>query len=145
MVEIEEIEDPELDHPQPGPIEEDEDSADYTDTGKPFPFPLQSSSLNTSQSLSSNVSDLSDLSHFFPPRLLRLDNVSPPSALRKPLRASLRPTRHALTHDSAPNSQYVGARSRSGEERRNVGREGHVGCEHECADDWDSVGIGICG
>jgi hypothetical protein len=41
MVELEEVEDAELDRPQPGPInEDDEDSADFTDTGfPPFPFP----------------------------------------------------------------------------------------------------------
>ncbi len=36
MVELEEVEDAELDRPQPGPInEDDEDSADFTDTGFP--------------------------------------------------------------------------------------------------------------
>lgn len=33
MVELEEVEDPELEAPQPGPMEDDDDSADYTDTG----------------------------------------------------------------------------------------------------------------
>lgn len=33
MVELEEVEDRELEAPQPGPLEDDEDSADFTDTG----------------------------------------------------------------------------------------------------------------
>lgn len=33
MVELEEVEDPELQAPQPGPTDDDDDSADYTDTG----------------------------------------------------------------------------------------------------------------
>lgn len=33
MVELEEVEDPELEAPQPGRIDDDDDSADYTDTG----------------------------------------------------------------------------------------------------------------
>lgn len=34
MVELEEVEDADLDRPQPGPInDDDEDSADFTDTG----------------------------------------------------------------------------------------------------------------
>ena len=33
MVELEEVEDHELEAPQPGPLEDDEDSADFTDTG----------------------------------------------------------------------------------------------------------------
>lgn len=44
MVELEEVEDAELLRPQPGPIDEDdEDSADFTDTGTnepSYPFAL---------------------------------------------------------------------------------------------------------
>lgn len=58
MVELEEVEDAELDRPQPGPInEDDEDSADFTDTGifpPPSPFPSLLAALiqsNTSSTL----------------------------------------------------------------------------------------------
>lgn len=70
MVELEEVEDAELDRPQPGPInEDDEDSADFTDTD---------SSISTSSLPPQNTFD-ETLSE----RLLALRDMIPPSTRRR--------------------------------------------------------------
>ncbi|MCJ1467338.1 mitochondrial import receptor protein [Pseudocyphellaria aurata] len=69
MVELEEVEDPELEAPQPGPIDDDDDSADYTDTDSS----LSSSSLISSTLPSETITE----------RILALRDMVPPSTRRR--------------------------------------------------------------
>lgn len=86
MVQLEEVEDPELDQQQPGPISyDDDDDADFTDTG-PFPpsppstpptnRPHPDSSISTSSLPAPTSETLTE-------RLLALKDMLPPSTRRR--------------------------------------------------------------
>ncbi|MCJ1427250.1 mitochondrial import receptor protein [Sticta canariensis] len=61
MVELEEVEDPELEAPQPGPMDDDDDSADYTDTDSSLSTNSLAPSAFPSETISERVLALRDM------------------------------------------------------------------------------------